>query len=263
MGFVYRAVQKATGGTVALKVMKAARTAEMGVEQSQLFAREASILSQLHHPHIIRFLEMGITNGRLFVATEFVETVTLEELLSGQPFDYRVRVVCDMACQILEALDYAHRRSVVHRDIKPSNILLQRSSPKPVAKLVDFGLAKNYKDAGFSGLTLENEVRGSYGYMAPEQLANSCYAKPACDLYSLGVTLYEYLSGRLPFEGRAVLRASRATQGFSPIPLAELCPGLPHELVTVIHRALQNDPLDRFSSADEMRAALLPWSITP
>ncbi len=257
MGVVYRAVQKSSGRVLALKVIKPAIAA--GVEQMRLFVREASILSQLNHKHIIRFVGMGIVEGEFFVATEYIDVVPLHRILDEQPLTYRVKVVCGIACHVLEALKYAHDLGLVHRDIKPGNILLSRAGHKLDAKLADFGLAKNYEDAGFSDMTADGDLRGSPVYMAPEQVNNARYAKPACDLYSLGVTMYEMLSGRLPFENSAGISLLRAIMEDAPVPLRKHCPQVPAELAAVVHRALAKDPAERFKSASKMHRALSPF----
>jgi len=258
MGVVYRAIQKTTGETVAVKVMLPIHVASP--ERMQLFIREAGIMSRLSHPYIIRFLEMGMAGEQFFVATEYVETIPVEKIVEGQPLPTRIRICCGIACRVLDALRYAHARSLVHRDIKPANILLSRQGRKLHTKLADFGLAKNFEDAGLSDMTEDHESRGSPAYMAPEQIISSRYAKPACDLYSLGVTLYQYLSGRLPFDSYPGLTILRAIIEDPPIPIQNVCPQIPKDLAALVHRALAKEPADRFASAEEMYRALFPFS---
>jgi tRNA A-37 threonylcarbamoyl transferase component Bud32 len=255
MGVVYRALQKTTGRHVALKVMLPKHVAS--AERMHMFMREAGILSGLSHANIIRFLELGMAGDQFFVATEYVETIALEQAIAGQS---RVRICCGIACRVLDALRYAHARSLIHRDIKPANILLSRQGRKLHTKLADFGLAKNYEDAGLSDMTEEHEARGSPAYMAPEQIISSRHAKPACDIYSLGVTLYQFLSGRLPFDSSPGLTILRAILEDPPLPLQKVCPQIPNELAAIIHRALAKDPADRFASAEKMHEALYPFS---
>lgn len=258
MGVVYRAAQKATGRECAVKIITPAR--EATTETLQFFLREASILSQLHHPRIIRFHEMGITQGRLFLAMEYVRTESIQNILRGEPLAVRMRIVCGIGCQILEALAYAHGQSIVHRDIKPSNILLTRTGGPLQAKLADFGLAKNFLTAGFSSITQDGEVLGSVVNMPPEQILRCRYAKPACDIYAMGVLLYRFLSGRLPFNISATRNLFAVILEEAHQPLKNYVPDLPDGLVRVVHRAMDRNPLQRFESAEEMRLALLPFS---
>jgi serine/threonine-protein kinase len=258
MGVVYRAIQKSTGQEVALKLMLPAHTASP--ERLQLFIREASILSSLAHPNIVRFLELGMPAGQLFVATEFVDAIPFNHVLRGESLASQIRICCGIICRVLDALKYAHAKSLVHRDIKPANILLTRQGRKLRTKLADFGLAKNYEDAGLSEMTRDDEARGSPAYMSPEQVVSSRYAKPPCDLYAVGVTLYKYLSGELPFDYTSGTSLLRAVLEDAPIPLASRCPEVPKGLAAAIERALAKDPADRFTSAEEMSDALFPYS---
>lgn len=251
MGIVYRARQRSTGKILAVKLMKP--SVAPSVERLRLFVREASILSKLKHRHIIRFFEMGTaTSGEFFVATEFVDTVSLGAVMAGKPSPVRVKAICGIACHVLDALKYAHESGLVHRDIKPTNILLTQSSGKLNSKLGDFGLAKNYSEAGFSDMTNDGDMRGSPAYLCPEQIVNARYATPACDIYSLGVTLYQLFSDRLPYEvprGSSVLKAILESP---PVPLGERCPDLPEGVLAMVHRAIEKDPAMRFGSAAEM-----------
>jgi serine/threonine-protein kinase len=127
------------------------------------------------------------------------------------------------------------------------------------AKLADFGLAKSYEDAGFSEMTRDSEARGTPAFMSPEQIVSSRYAKPSCDLYGLGVTLYRYLSGAMPFktgEGDSLLRSILEDP---PAPLPTRLPEIPPGLADIVDRSLAKDPADRFRSAETMKAALLPF----
>lgn len=255
MGFVYRALQKSSGRVLAVKIMKP--TAGPSLDRLRYFVREAGIVSQLNHPHIIRFFEMGMADsGEFFVASEYVETVPFLSLAAGKDITSRVESVAAIACDVLGALQYAHRNGLVHRDVKPTNILLSRESGTLAAKLADFGLAKNYEDAGFSDLTGDGELRGSPAYMAPEQIIDARFAKPACDLYSLGVTMYQMLSGQLPHHGQRTSSLLRSILEDPPVPLKICCPDVPDAFAAIVHRALQKSPESRFASADEMYHAV-------
>jgi serine/threonine-protein kinase len=249
MGVVYEARHKGSGERVALKVIVPAQPA---TERAlQLFLREASVLSQLNHPRIVRFKELGLAGGQLFLAMEYVEAVDLPRTLAGQLASARVRTYCAIICQLLEALGYAHQAGVVHRDIKPSNLLVARQGKKLATKVADFGLAKHYQTAGWSGLSGEGETLGTVAFMAPEQFQNSRSARPAADIYAAGAAFYFYLSGHAP-------QSRPAWQ--EPPPLGSRCPGLPEGLAAVVHQALAREPAQRFASAAAMHRALLPYA---
>lgn len=259
MGIVYRAVQKAKSRDVALKIVVPPE--ETREQLLQLFMREADALSQLKHPNIVRLYEIGISGGQLFFAMEYVPAIDLGELLNTNEGGARVRIACAVACDALAALSYAHDQALVHRDIKPSNILLQRSGRKLHTKLADFGLARNYEIAGIAESSRDDDdPRGTAVFMAPEQVVYPQYAKPSCDLYAVGVTLYQYITGKLPFDFTSGRSKFAVVLDDPPIPITEFAPELPPELVDAIHRALIKNPDQRISSAHEMREAILPFT---
>lgn len=253
MGVVYRAEQKATGRQVAVKLIIPRQTAAGNA--TQLFIREASVMARLDHPHIVRCFEFGFAAGQFFLVMERVPTVSLESVLKGRSAAASIRIPCAITCKVLNALEYAHRLSVVHRDIKPDNVLLTRSGQKLDAKLADFGLAKNFENAGFSELTREGDIRGTMAYMPPEQVVDCRYARPAADIYSVGATLYRFLTGEYPidFGSRNKLAAILEDE---PVPIRDRRKDVPEGLSAIVHRALAKDPGERYQSAEEFERAL-------
>jgi serine/threonine-protein kinase len=254
LGIVYRAVQTSLGRTVALKVMTPAVSA--ADKTLQLFVRECGILSQLNHAHIVHLLDQGTVNGVLYLATEYVPTLRLEELLRSRPFKERVKVCCGLILQVLSALQYAHNRSLVHRDIKPGNILITRNGQTLAAKLADFGVAKQFTNSGFSQITRSGDVVGSLPYMPPEQFLNSREALPSCDLYAAGATLYQWLTGHTPHDFPPGRSQFLVVLEDAAVPIAKRLPEIPAALAAAIDRSLSREPEKRFTSAAEMRHAL-------
>jgi serine/threonine-protein kinase len=258
MGVVYRAVHVATAKPVAIKMLDPGRSASE--HAVQLFIREASLLGRLMHPHIVRCLDFGISGGNLFMVMEYVETVPLEDVLEGQSRKTRTRISCAIACQLLRALRHAHHQSIVHRDIKPENVLLWRRGRKLNAKLADFGLAKNYEYAGLSQISREGDIRGTIAYMPPELIVDCRDARPAGDLYSVGATLYFYLTGEFPYEFGSRNKLAVVLED-EPVPLGKRLPEIPPRLAEIVHRSLAKSPADRFPSAARMLEALAPFSV--
>jgi len=258
MGIVYRARRRSTSQDVALKVLVPERATT--AESMQLFVREASLLSQLDHPRIVQLFEFGAAAGQLFLAMELVEAEKTRKILNQQSDESRIRMSCTIICHVLDALSYAHSRSLVHRDVKPANILISTAGGKLTVKLADFGLAKNYANAGFSGITKEGEARGTLSFMPPEQIVNCRYAKPCCDIYSTAATLYRFLSDEPLYKFSDEGSALAMILDEEPRSLGELCPHLPEQLTAIVHRGLAKDPADRFVSAREMRRELLPFA---
>jgi serine/threonine-protein kinase len=258
MGAAYEAIHKARRERVAVKVMM---PSTLPTEHAmQLFLREASILSQLNHPGIVRFHEVSCSDGMLFIVMEYVDQVDLPALLAKCLLIERIRIVCGLVGQVLDALQFAHQRGLVHRDVKPTNILVANNGERLHAKLSDFGIAKNFETAGHSAMTRDGEIRGTLGFMAPEQLTDSRRVKPAADIYSVGVTFYYFLSGQLPFESSLPATDLTKAVNTAPIPLTRILPDLQEPLLKIVECAMAHDPAQRFASAAEMRTALLPFT---
>jgi eukaryotic-like serine/threonine-protein kinase len=257
MGVVYRAVHMGTNQQVAIKLISQKQTTSE--HAIQLFIREAHLLGRLDHPRIVRCLDFGYTGGQLYLVMECVPTISLQDVLANEPRSSCIRIPCAIVRQILQGLEHAHRMSIVHRDIKPENVLLFRREGKLNAKLADFGLAKNYVYAGFSQISHEGDLRGTLAFMPPELIVDCRDARPAGDIYSVGATLYYYLTRRLPFEFGTRNKLAVVLED-EPIRLEERLPSIHPKLAKIVHRAMAKEARDRFSSAAEMFSALKPFA---
>jgi serine/threonine-protein kinase len=260
MGAVYLVRQRATGRLYALKVIVPESAASE--KAMAMFLREISVLSRLDHPRIVRFHEMGLAQGQFYFAMEYVKTIDYAVVLTSRPGPGQIRAACRMVCQVLAGVTHAHKRGFIHRDIKPSNLLVGRDGAKLVAKLGDFGLAKSFENAGFSGMTRDGQALGTLAYMAPEQVVDARRATPSVDIYSAGATLYSLLAGGPPHGSLRSNELILAILEKLPERLDQVNPAVPRELALVIERALALDPSDRYRSAHEFREALLPF-VTP
>jgi eukaryotic-like serine/threonine-protein kinase len=258
MGVVYLARHGPTGRPVALKlIVPRSAASERAV---QTFLREVSVLSRLEHPRIVRFYEVGTTRGQVFFAMEYVKAVPLGDLLAGLAPAAKVRTACGVLCQALAGLDYAHTKGFVHRDIKPANLLVSRAGRKLRVKVADFGLAKDFQNSGFSGLTMIGDACGSLPFIPPEQLLDCRGARPPADIYGAGATLYTLLAGVPPREFPSDKDPYAVILDEDIVPLAQRRPDLPAGLADVVHRALAREPCDRYPSAAAMRKALVPYA---
>ena len=167
-----------------------------------------------------------------------------------------VGIACGLMRQVLDGLSYAHDNGVVHRDIKPRNVLVSQQDNGLKAKLADFGLAKNFLEAGLSRFSCENEIKGTLHFMAPEQVANSRYATPQSDLFSVGATLYTMITDRPIYDDSDRKASLNDILVRGPVPIESRVPEVPAELSALLRRALAYEPSRRFRNADELRDAL-------
>jgi serine/threonine-protein kinase len=253
MGVVYLAVREANGTRVALKTI--IPTVQYIPSQVQRFLREANILRELDHHHIVPFLEAGESDGILFFAMAYVEGTDANKMLRQQG-PLPVRTAVRMICQLLSALEYAHERGFVHRDIKPANLLVAEEGGKKSVKLADFGLARAYQESRLSGLTLEGDVGGTIAFMAPEQITGFRKTQPPADQYSAAATLYTLLTGQFLFDFQPGRDRLKTVLEEDPVPLLRRSAGLPVDLAAALHRALAKDPQQRHPDVRSFRALL-------
>jgi beta-lactam-binding protein with PASTA domain/predicted Ser/Thr protein kinase len=209
------------------------------------FRREAEAAAGLQHPNVVGVFDRGEVDGTYYIAMEYIEGRSLKELIDGglAP-DEAVRLVR----QVLEAARFAHRRGVIHRDLKPHNVIVDAEGN---AKVADFGIAR----AGVSEITQTGSVMGTAHYLSPEQ-AQGLEVTAASDLYSIGVILYEALTGRVPFEGDSAVAVALKQVSQAPQRPSALNPQVSPALDAVVIRALEKDPARRFQDADAFIAAL-------
>jgi serine/threonine-protein kinase len=246
---VYRARHVGMDKPVAVKVLKSQLASDPQI--AKRFEQEARAASRIHHPHAINVTDYGIDSGKTpFIVMELVKGETLGQALrsTGAFSVERAANILRMICGALEA---AHTVGVIHRDIKPENIILAEYDGSDWVEVVDFGVAKILEDVNRRGaLTGANIIVGTPRYMSPEQ----CEEKPVdarSDIYSVGVVLYEMLSGEAPFEGDSSTRLLMAHAATPPAPLREKRPDLSAEVEAVVMKALEKDPALRPQSAGE------------
>jgi hypothetical protein len=251
MGRVYLATDERLGRTVALKALPPELTED--VSQRERLRREARAAASLTHPGICTVYALEELEGQLFIATEFLDGRTLREEISAGPRP-SAQAVLQAAREIAAALATAHAKGLVHRDLKPENVMRTRDGR---LKILDFGLARGESgiDAVTGRITQPGVVVGTPAYMAPEQLEGDT-VDARSDVFAFGVLLYEYASGRHPFEASTPLALAARLLESEALPLDRAVPELPRGFVEVIERCLRKRPADRFRSAIEIGPAL-------
>jgi serine/threonine protein kinase len=287
MGAVYKAHDMKLDRDVAVKVLPAQSLAD--ADAITRFQREARALAKLSHPNIIQAFDSGEDRGRYFLVMEYVEGASLAAILSDHGA-ITPTLAADMTYQAAIGLQHAHDKGLVHRDVKPGNLLWLLAQPladrttsatseqarsssdltksysppalpgKGILKILDLGLARFLQDQlGDSQVTQEGTGVGTPDYMAPEQFRDALHADARTDIYGLGCTLYQLISGTVPFPGSSFSEKAHAHAKQQPIPLEERCPDVPAGLSFVVAKMMAKHPADRFQSAAEVAEALAPY----
>jgi serine/threonine-protein kinase len=252
MSNVYKATDLILERTVAVKIL-----AEHLSDDERFvarFRREALAVAKLIHPNIVQVYDTGVDEGRHYIVMEYVSGRSGAQILQrhgpvGPEF------TADIGIQACAGLDYAHRRGIIHRDVKPGNLMVTggpAGGGEMTVKLTDFGIARAIEQ---TRITQVGSVVGTAAYLAPEQVRGE-EATPATDVYALGVVLYQFLTGRLPYEGSSLAELAVRQQNEKPLPPSTYNDEVPETLSGAVLRALEGDPNRRYASADELSSGL-------
>ena len=258
MGEVYVAQDTSElGRTVALKILPAAVAQDKN--RLQRFTQEARTASNLNHPNILTIYEFGQSDSACFIATEYIDGITLRQQLSEQRF--KVIEILDVVIQIVAALNAAHEVGITHRDVKPENVMVRKDQ---IVKVLDFGLAKLSQVSSATNRSAASEaptqiqvntnpglVMGTVNYMSPEQ-SNAKDVDHRTDIWSVGVLLYEMLAGVIPFKGKDIHRQIIAIQETEPVPLSQLVQGVPDRLQEIVAKCLAKDKYERYQTSKDL-----------
>jgi serine/threonine-protein kinase len=247
MGTVYRATDLRLGREVAIKLLHAAFTSEIGVKR---FQSEIHICARLHHPNITTVYDCGEVDDRLYFVMEYLGGESLRVRLRREQ-KLPVKESIAIAEQVAGGLQYAHDNGVIHRDIKPENIILADGR----VSIVDFGLARAVNDAAARSLTDTGVIVGTPPYLSPEQANAQKHIGPGADQYALACVLFELLVGETPFVGRSAISIAIQHMMSTPPLLCTRRPDLPRGVSDAIERALKKVPGDRFDTIREFAQA--------
>jgi eukaryotic-like serine/threonine-protein kinase len=252
MSNVYKATDRILERTVAVKIL-----AEHLSDDERFvarFRREALAVARLIHPNIVQVYDSGVDDGRHYIVMEYVAGRSGAQLLQRHgPVD--AETAAEIGIQACAGLDYAHRRGIIHRDVKPGNLMLNGGpvgAGDLVVKLTDFGIARAIEQ---TRITQVGSVVGTAAYLSPEQVRGD-EATPATDVYALGVVLYQFLTGRLPYEGSSLAELAVRQQNEKPLPPSTYNSAVPEPLGAAVLRALAGDTRERYASADEFATGL-------
>ena len=243
MGIVYKAHDPNIDRTIALKVMRQDRVTSQDFVQR--FLKEARAIGKLSHPNIVSVYDAGQDRGALFIAMELLVGESLEDIMKDKRLG--PHEIVKIGVQVAEALDYAHQQGIVHRDIKPSNIIL---TPDDQVKITDFGIAR-IEDPSATQQTQAGQILGTPAYMSPEQVKGAP-VDHRTDLYSLGVILYELVSGNRPFTGDSIAAIFSAILLQEPPELENSSSPMRQSLNEIIVKSLNKSPENRFQSGTQM-----------
>lgn len=247
MGIVYKAHDPQIDRLVALKVLRQDRlTSEDFIQR---FLKEAKAIGRLSHPHIVTVYDVGEDHGTIYIAMEFLEGKPLNQVMGERKFGFKE--IIEIGIQAAETLDHAHQKGIIHRDVKPSNILLQTSGQ---IKITDFGIA-HIEDPSASVQTQAGEILGTPAYMSPEQVM-SRPVDGRSDLFSLGIILYELVTGRRPFVGENLAALFNSITQEIPSQPIRIHPELPQDLSQIIMKCLNKKQEERFQSGKALAEAL-------
>ena len=261
MGIVYKAKDPLIDRTVAIKTISLNLALEEKEEYEARFYQEAKAAGRLNHPNIVTIYDVGKTDDVAYIAMEFLQGRELRDVLNETPL-LPLDQALDIVVQVAQGLDYAHEYGIVHRDVKPANIMVVRDGH---VKITDFGIARM---ASTSVRTQTGMVLGSPKYMSPEQVMGKQIDNRS-DIFSLGVMLYEMLTGQVPFNGENINAIMYQIMNAVPPPPNTLNPALPEMLNFIVAKALAKAPDDRYGDAGELAEDLracrasVPRSGTP
>lgn len=252
MSNVYKATDLILERTVAVKVL-----AEHLSDDERFvarFRREALAVAKLIHPNIVQVYDTGVDRGRHYIVMEYVDGRSGAQILQRSG-PVEPEVAAEIGIQACAGLDYAHRRGIIHRDVKPGNLMIVGGpvgGGEMIVKLTDFGIARAIEQ---TRITQVGSVVGTAAYLSPEQVRGE-EATPATDVYALGVVLYQFLTGRLPYEGSSLAELAVRQQNEKPLPPSTYNSEVPEALGAAVLRALEGDVNRRYASADELAAGL-------
>ncbi len=253
MGAVYLARRNSDGTSVAVKVMLS--KVKVYDDAREVFKREIDVTLRLTHPNIVSLLDHGSADNLFYFIMEYCEGGSVQALMEQRGGKLSIEEARPIIFQALDGLCYAHAQGFVHRDLNPKNILIT-AKEGGIAKIADLGLAKNFQQSGLSGMTVTGVALGNPNLMPREQLLNFKHVKPVSDVWGISATLYNMLTGEIPYHVEVGLSVIDAVFEGKVIPIRDRIPSFPSELARVIDKGIAVKVEERFQSAAEFRDAL-------